>query len=135
MFKNKILLAACILSGSVAIAQTTPKKKTPVAKAPQVVTVAAPVVEDPIMLIVGGDAVTRAEFESIYRKNNSKDTVSSRKALEEYLQLFINFNTLCNQSRPYGPPGNGAIEPPGPYMVPYSRLRRFMVMHRYVPPI
>ena len=102
MFKNKILLAACILSGSVAIAQTTPKKKTPVAKAPQVVTVAAPVVEDPIMLIVGGDAVTRAEFESIYRKNNSKDTASSRKALEEYLQLFINFKLKVKAAKVAG---------------------------------
>jgi peptidyl-prolyl cis-trans isomerase SurA len=102
MFKNKILLAACILSGSVAIAQTTPKKKTPVAKTPQVVTVAAPVVEDPIMLIVGGDAVTRAEFESIYRKNNSKDTASSRKALEDYLQLFINFKLKVKAAKVAG---------------------------------
>ncbi len=102
MFKTKFLLAACILSGSVAIAQTTPKKKTPVAKAPQVVTVAPPVVVDPIMLIVGGDAVTRAEFESIYRKNNSKDTASSRKALEEYLQLFINFKLKVKAAKVAG---------------------------------
>ncbi len=102
MFKTKILLAACILSGTVAIAQTTPKKKPAVAKAPQVVTVAAPVVEDPIMLIVGGDAVTRAEFESIYRKNNSKDTASSRKALEEYLQLFINFKLKVKAAKVAG---------------------------------
>ncbi len=102
MFKNKILLAACILSGTVALAQTTPKKKPTVAKAPQVVSVAAPVVEDPIMLIVGGDAVTRAEFESIYRKNNSKDTASSRKALEEYLQLFINFKLKVKAAKVAG---------------------------------
>ena len=102
MFKNKILLAACILSGTVALAQTTPKKKPAVAKTPQVVTVAAPVVEDPIMLIVGGDAVTRAEFESIYRKNNSKDTASSRKALEEYLQLFINFKLKVKAAKVAG---------------------------------
>jgi len=102
MFKTKILLAACILSGTVAIAQTTPKKKPTVAKAPQVITVAAPVVEDPIMLIVGGDAVTRAEFESIYRKNNSKDTASSRKALEEYLQLFINFKLKVKAAKVAG---------------------------------
>ncbi len=102
MFKNKILLAACILSGTIALAQTTPKKKPTVAKAPQVVTVAAPVVEDPIMLIVGGDAVTRAEFESIYRKNNSKDTASSRKALEEYLQLFINFKLKVKAAKVAG---------------------------------
>jgi len=102
MFKNKILLAACILSGTVALAQTTPKKKPTVAKIPQVVTVTAPVVEDPIMLIVGGDAVTRAEFESIYRKNNSKDTASSRKALEEYLQLFINFKLKVKAAKVAG---------------------------------
>ncbi len=102
MFKNKILLAACILSGTVALAQTTPKKKPAVAKTPQVVTVAAPVVEDPIMLIVGGDGVTRAEFESIYRKNNSKDTASSRKALEEYLQLFINFKLKVKAAKVAG---------------------------------
>jgi peptidyl-prolyl cis-trans isomerase SurA len=102
MFKNKILLAACILSGSVVVAQTATKKKPTTAKTPQVVIAPAPVVEDPIMLIVGGDAVTRAEFESIYRKNNSKETSSDSKALEDYLQLFINFKLKVKAAKDLG---------------------------------
>lgn len=102
MLRNKILLATCILTSSVAIAQTTVKKKvttTPVSKA---VIAPAPVIEDPVLLIVGGDPVTRGEFESIYRKNNTKETSTDRKALEEYLQLFINFKLKVKAAKEVG---------------------------------
>lgn len=102
MFKNKILLAAFILSGSVVVAQTATKKKPTAAKTPLVVIAPPLVVEDPILLIVGGDVVTLAEFESIYRKNNSKETSNDQKALDDYLQLFINFKLKVKAAKVLG---------------------------------
>ncbi len=103
MLRNKILIAACILSSTIAFGQTTVKKKLP-STAPKetVAPPAIPVVEDPVLLIVGGDPVTRGEFESIYRKNNSKETSTDRKALEEYLQLFINFKLKVKAAKVAG---------------------------------
>ena len=105
MQRNKILLATCILSGSLAFGQAAVKKKVtstslPAAAVP--VVSSTPVIEDPVLLIVGGDPVTRGEFESIYRKNNSKETSSDRKALEEYLQLFINFKLKVKAAKAVG---------------------------------
>lgn len=104
MLRNKILLATCILSGSVALAQTPAKKKVTATKDIKTVEAPAPVavIEDPVLLIVGGDPVTKGEFESIYRKNNAKETASDRKALEEYLQLFINFKLKVKAAKDAG---------------------------------
>jgi len=57
---------------------------------------------DPILMTVGGDPVTKGEFESIYRKNNQKDAKSDRKALEEYLELFTNFKLKVKAAKDAG---------------------------------
>lgn len=46
--------------------------------------------EDPVLMTVDGQPVTRSEFEAIYKKNN-KDAPVSKGALDEYLDLFINY--------------------------------------------
>ncbi len=45
---------------------------------------------DPVLLTVDGKPVTRGEFEAIYKKNN-KDAPVTQQALNEYLDLFINY--------------------------------------------
>lgn len=45
---------------------------------------------DPVLMTVDGQPVTRSEFESIYKKNN-KDAPVTKEALDEYLDLFINY--------------------------------------------
>ena len=45
---------------------------------------------DPVLMTVDRNPVTRSEFESIYKKNN-KDAPVTKEALDEYLDLFINY--------------------------------------------
>ena len=44
---------------------------------------------DSIILTVAGEEITKSEFERVFYKNNPED--ESEEALEEYLQLYINF--------------------------------------------
>ena len=45
---------------------------------------------DPVLMTVDGQTVPRSEFEAIYKKNN-KDAPVTKEALDEYLDLFINY--------------------------------------------
>jgi peptidyl-prolyl cis-trans isomerase SurA len=54
-----------------------------------------------ILLTVDGQAVTRSEFEAIYRKNN-KDAPTDRKALDDYLELFINYKLKVREAEKLG---------------------------------
>ena len=58
---------AALLSGSVANAQN-----------------------DPVVMTINGQPVTRSEFEYSYNKNNS-ETVVDKKSVDEYAELFINY--------------------------------------------
>lgn len=46
--------------------------------------------DDPTLMTVDGQPVSRSEFEAIYKKNN-KDASVTQEALDEYLDLFINY--------------------------------------------
>ena len=46
--------------------------------------------QDPVLLTIDGNPVTRSEFMYSYQKNNN-DGVVDKKNIEEYLQLFINY--------------------------------------------
>ncbi|HEY0977982.1 MAG TPA: peptidylprolyl isomerase [Flavobacteriales bacterium] len=77
---NRMLVAATLtLISAAAIAQNKPA--APAAPA-------APA--DPVLMTVDGRPVTRSEFEAIYKKNN-KDAPVNKQALDEYLDLFINY--------------------------------------------
>lgn len=54
-----------------------------------------------ILLVVDGKPVTRSEFEAVYKKNNKK-TVISREALEEYLDLYVNFKLKVREAEVMG---------------------------------
>lgn len=54
-----------------------------------------------IVLTIGDEGVTKAEFEHIFRKNN-KDADLSREALDEYMELFINFKLKVKEAESLG---------------------------------
>lgn len=45
---------------------------------------------DPVVMRIGGNAVTRSEFEYNYNKNNSEG-VLDKKNVQEYAELFVNY--------------------------------------------
>jgi peptidyl-prolyl cis-trans isomerase SurA len=104
--KFSILSIGLIALSSAVFAQTGAKKTSTPAKKENVDPVAvptpAPAPIDPVLLTVGGDAVTKSEFESIYHKNNPKDAPDDRKALEDYLELFINFKLKVKAAKVLG---------------------------------
>ncbi|MBL0044059.1 MAG: peptidylprolyl isomerase [Flavobacteriales bacterium] len=64
--------------------------------------VKAPVVsDDPVLMTVDGKPVTRSEFEAIYKKNN-KDAAVTKEALNEYLDLFINYKLKVRAAEELG---------------------------------
>lgn len=56
---------------------------------------------EPIVLEVNGEAVTLSDFEAIFMKNN-RDSVITREALDEYLELFINFKLKVTEAEALG---------------------------------
>ncbi len=46
--------------------------------------------DDPIVMVVAGEAVPRSEFEYSYNKNNSEGVID-KKSIDEYVDLFINY--------------------------------------------
>lgn len=56
---------------------------------------------DPVLMTVDGQPVTRAEFEAIYKKNNKEASVT-KEALDEYLQLFINYKLKVREAETLG---------------------------------
>ncbi|RRC99835.1 peptidylprolyl isomerase [Prevotella sp. OH937_COT-195] len=46
--------------------------------------------EDPVIMTVAGQPVSRSEFEYSYNKNNS-DGVIDKKTVKEYVELFVNY--------------------------------------------
>jgi len=57
--------------------------------------------DDPVLMTVDGKPVTRSEFEAIYKKNN-KDVVVTKEALDEYLELFINYKLKVREAESLG---------------------------------
>ncbi len=66
-----------------------------------VVAMAQPAVPEPVVMTVDGKPVTRAEFEAIYKKNN-KDAQVTKEALDEYLDLFINYKLKVREAEVLG---------------------------------
>ena len=83
-----LLASALLVSGLSAVAQKQVMKE-PV----------APV--DPVLMTVDGKPVTRSEFEAIYKKNN-KDAAVTKEALDEYLDLFINYKLKVRAAEELG---------------------------------
>lgn len=60
-------------------------------------------VKDSILMNVAGENVTRSEFINVYKKNNIKSSEKiDKKALEEYLDLYINFKLKVKEAEELG---------------------------------
>lgn len=57
--------------------------------------------DDPVIMHINGNAITRSEFEYSFNKNNS-DGVLDKKGLEEYVDLFINFKLKVEAAKAAG---------------------------------
>ncbi len=58
---------------------------------------------EPVLFYFGENSVTLDEFDYVYRKNNlSDDNAYSRKSLEEYLDLYINFRLKVKEAESLG---------------------------------
>ena len=84
-FNNKMIftLAVCFFS-SIFIAQTKTAN------------------DDPVLLKINERKVTLSEFEYVYTKNNLNPQVIDQKSVEEYLELFINFNLKVYEAMQLG---------------------------------
>ncbi len=58
--------------------------------------------DDPVLLQINGRKVTVSEFEYVYSKNNMNPRVLDPKTVDEYLELFINFNLKVHEARQMG---------------------------------
>jgi len=57
---------------------------------------------DPVLLQVAGEQVTQNEFLKVFEKNNNKAEAPDNKALEEYLDLYINFRLKVTEAKALG---------------------------------
>ena len=54
------------------------------------------------LMTIGGSKVTVAEFESVYHKNNTKETTNDAKSLSDYVELFVNFKLKVKEAEAMG---------------------------------
>lgn len=53
---------------------------------------------DPVLMTIGGSPVSKSEFERVYRKNNNREDLSDPAAVQEYMQLFINYKLKVKEA-------------------------------------
>lgn len=81
--KRKIFLSAAILFGLNA-------------------SMLAQVNNDPVILKIANEPISKSEFERVFKKNNSKETSFDKKAVNEYLQLYINYKLKVREALELG---------------------------------
>lgn len=57
---------------------------------------------DPVILNVAGENITKSEFLNVYQKNNVNGDVIDHKSLEEYMELYINFRLKVKEAESLG---------------------------------
>lgn len=57
--------------------------------------------DNPVLLRIDDKAITQAEFEAIYKKNN-RDSAITKADLDEYIELFINFKLKVMEAEAIG---------------------------------
>jgi peptidyl-prolyl cis-trans isomerase SurA len=58
-------------------------------------------VTDPVLMTINGKPIPKSEFEYIYNKNNSNNSLD-KKSLDEYVDLFINFKLKVEEAKAQG---------------------------------
>jgi peptidyl-prolyl cis-trans isomerase SurA len=95
MYKKSFLTTALLVSFTAVYSQV-PKKVAPSAKSQKEAAIA-----DPTIMTIAGKPVTKSEFLAIYNKNN-KEASKDAKAIQDYLQLFINFKLKVKEAEELG---------------------------------
>ena len=57
---------------------------------------------DPLLLQIANEKITKNEFVKVFEKNNIKSEKPDAKALEEYLDLYINFRLKVTEAKALG---------------------------------
>ena len=55
--------------------------------------------DNEVILSVGEDQISLAEFKSIFYKNNHNDTLITKEYLDDYMQLFVNFRLKVKEAK------------------------------------
>ncbi len=56
-----------------------------------------------VLMTIGNEQITKQEFETIYKKNNTKQSAPlTKEALDEYLDLFVNFKLKVKEAQSLG---------------------------------
>ncbi|MDQ3190706.1 MAG: peptidylprolyl isomerase [Bacteroidota bacterium] len=58
--------------------------------------------KDPVLMTIGDKQVYLSEFLNIYNKNSNRQTPDDEKALNEYLDLFVNFKLKVREAEALG---------------------------------
>jgi peptidyl-prolyl cis-trans isomerase SurA len=53
---------------------------------------------DPVLIKIENENITRSEFEKVYNKNNSKDAAFDSESLHDYLNLYINYKLKVKEA-------------------------------------
>jgi len=56
---------------------------------------------DPVLMTINGKPILKSEFEYIYNKNNTNNSLD-KKTLEEYVDLFVNFKLKVEEAKAQG---------------------------------
>jgi peptidyl-prolyl cis-trans isomerase SurA len=56
---------------------------------------------DPVLMKINGKPISKSEFEYIYNKNNSNNSLE-KKSLQEYAELFVNFKLKVEEAKSQG---------------------------------
>src|ERR1035437_7878217 len=56
---------------------------------------------DPVIMTINGKPVLKSEFEYIYNKNNTNNSLD-KKTLDEYVDLFVNFKLKVEEAKKQG---------------------------------
>src|SRR6185369_16062772 len=57
---------------------------------------------DPVILNIAGENIPKSEFERVFKKNNTKDSAYDKKAVEDYLELYINYKLKVKEALELG---------------------------------
>lgn len=58
---------------------------------------------DAVLMTIAGDKITVGEFLSVYKKNNYKESTSiDKKAIDTYLDMYVNFRLKVQEAREMG---------------------------------
>ncbi|MFM9050905.1 MAG: peptidylprolyl isomerase, partial [Bacteroidota bacterium] len=56
------------------------------------------VAQDAVILTVGDEQISRSEFVRVFKKNNTKESGFDKKAVDDYLQLYVNYKMKVHEA-------------------------------------